>query len=592
MKPERFRRTKSVVASSAIALVIAALVVGLSSLVIGPRSASPERLGFELTSSSCIALTPPNFAVCGPAAGHGPVVNPGAPASTLPLTFYNPLSAALSITSLTVNFTNAFPSGCPASGFRLAGTMVSGSAPTISGTQPNVTFTFPAGHQVTVPGGSVGTPGTSPYNLTLALLESGGNQKNCKGLPLTMNLTAGANYTDGTSTILTSSPNPSALGQSVIFTATVTANNAATDPIQPSGTVSFYKCTSASVCPNAAGNLLGTGTIGAGGKAMYPTTASQLTQGLNYVDAVYPNSSTNFTGSTSNVVTQDVGATTTTALTSAPNPSTSGQSVTFTATVTKTGGTGTPSGNVNFYSGTPTGTHTLLATKAINVSGVATYSTSASPPLSLGTDPFYAAYVGDTNFLGSTSPVYDQTVASAACINGTINGGYTVAANQVICITGRVNGGVTVKSGGSLILSGATINGGTLSATSPGSITICNSTINGNITISGATKPVLIGDGGDTQPAGDDPLPACDANTLNASSISLTNNIGGVEFGGNKVTGSVTISNNTNASGPEVEGNKITGSLACSGNVAGPTNDTLKNTVTGTKSGQCAGSSF
>ena len=98
--------------------------------------------------------------------------------------------------------------------------------------------------------------------------------------------------------------------------------------------------------------------------------------------------------------------------------------------------------------------------------------------------------------------------------------------------------------------------------------------------------------GGDTQPASDDPLPACGPNTLNASSISITNNTGGVEFGGNTVTGAVSITNNTNASGPEVEANKITGSLACSGNVAAPTNDGLKNTVTGTKSGQCAGSTF
>jgi hypothetical protein len=575
MKPERFKRTKSVLASSAIALVVAALVMGISSLVISPRSASPQHPGFDLTSNpsnfsitSTFYKTPSGPYPASTCSGSGTLV----PGVTLCVVFSitNTLNVPLSVTGITSALDPSFPTP-PA--------MCMGSyltLPTYSGS-----FAVPAS-------GSANSPG-----VPITLKDSATvDQTPCEGFHYHFLYTGSAQYTDSTTTVLTSAPNPSALGQSVTFTATVTAGNPTTDTSLPSGTVSFYKCTSATVCPNGAGNLLGTGTIGAGGKAMYPTTASQLTQGLNYVDAVYPTSGTNFTGSISNVVTQDVGATTTTSLTSAPNPSTSGQSVTFTATVTKTGGTGTPTGNVNFYSGTPTGTHTLLATKAINGSGVATYSTSASPPLSLGTDPFYAAYVGDTNFLGSTSPVYDQTVASAACINGTINGGYTVAANQVICITGRVNGGVTVKSGGSLILSGATINGGTLSATSPGSITICNSTINGNITISGATKPVLIGDGGDTQPAGDDPLPACDANTLNASSISLTNNIGGVEFGGNKVTGSVTISNNTNASGPEVEGNKITGSLACSGNVAGPTNDTLKNTVTGTKSGQCAGSSF
>ena len=51
MKPERFKRTKSVMATSAITLVVAALVIGVSSLVVGPRSASPQHVGYDLTSS-------------------------------------------------------------------------------------------------------------------------------------------------------------------------------------------------------------------------------------------------------------------------------------------------------------------------------------------------------------------------------------------------------------------------------------------------------------------------------------------------------------------------------------------------------------
>jgi hypothetical protein len=161
MKPERFRRTKSVAASSAIALVVAALVLGLSSLVLGPRSASPNHVGTELVSSSCPAnpLSPPNFSVCGPTLGHGPVLEPGAAASSVPLTFYNALSVGIAVSSLTVSFAStAFPTNCAPSAFLFNGTAVTGSSPTVSGAQPNVTLTFAAGHYISVPGGSVRTP--------------------------------------------------------------------------------------------------------------------------------------------------------------------------------------------------------------------------------------------------------------------------------------------------------------------------------------------------------------------------------------------------------------------------------------------------
>ena len=42
MKSERFKRAKSMMASGAIALVIAALAFGVSSSVLGPKSASPS----------------------------------------------------------------------------------------------------------------------------------------------------------------------------------------------------------------------------------------------------------------------------------------------------------------------------------------------------------------------------------------------------------------------------------------------------------------------------------------------------------------------------------------------------------------------
>ncbi len=95
-----------------------------------------------------------------------------------------------------------------------------------------------------------------------------------------------------------------------------------------------------------------------------------------------------------------VGTTTSaTALTSSLNPSTVGQSVTFTATVTGTGGT--PTGTVTFKDGTTTlGTGTLAG-------GVATFTTTA---LTQGSHPITAMYNGDPTFAVSTSTVLTQVV--------------------------------------------------------------------------------------------------------------------------------------------------------------------------------------
>ena len=96
----------------------------------------------------------------------------------------------------------------------------------------------------------------------------------------------------------------------------------------------------------------------------------------------------------------------TTALTSAPNPSVSGQSVTLTATVAAVlPGAGTPTGTVSFFDG-----GALLGTGTL-AGGVATFSTSA---LAVGSHSLTAVYGGDASFTGSTSPVVTQTVNKAA----------------------------------------------------------------------------------------------------------------------------------------------------------------------------------
>jgi hypothetical protein len=205
-----------------------------------------------------------------------------------------------------------------------------------------------------------------------------------------------------TTTVLTSAPNPSVLGGTVVFSATV-ARSSGTGT--PTGTVNFYKCTSATNCSSPAS--LGSGTLHSG-KATYST--SSLLVGSTYVEAVYEGVTGSFSTSTSNVVTQVVTITaTTTALSSWPNPSGFGKPVTLTATVTKSSGSGNPTGTVSFYSGTPSGTQSPLGTGTLNASAKATFTTSSLPA---GTDSLYTVYSGDSNFSGSTSPVISELVVS------------------------------------------------------------------------------------------------------------------------------------------------------------------------------------
>ena len=100
-------------------------------------------------------------------------------------------------------------------------------------------------------------------------------------------------------------------------------------------------------------------------------------------------------------------ATTTTVVSSSANPSTSGQSVTLTATVAPTSGGGAPTGTVNFKDGGTTISGCGLQTVGGSGPYTATCTTSA---LSVGSHTITGIYSGDTSFLTSTSDDFTQTV--------------------------------------------------------------------------------------------------------------------------------------------------------------------------------------
>lgn len=99
-----------------------------------------------------------------------------------------------------------------------------------------------------------------------------------------------------------------------------------------------------------------------------------------------------------------VGYSTSSSVTSSPNPSAQGQNVTFTANVTSSGGT-VNGGTVTFKSG-----NTSIGTGGVT-NGVATFSTTG---LSGGPHSMTAEYGGSGNFFASTSSIYMHYVLLSA----------------------------------------------------------------------------------------------------------------------------------------------------------------------------------
>ena len=252
--------------------------------------------------------------------------------------------------------------------------------------------------------------------------------------------------TVATSTVaLASSPNPSTFGSNVTFTATL--------PTNATGTVTFLD----------SATTLGTGTISSG---VATFTTSLLAGGTHSIIAQY-GGDTNYSGSVSTAVSQVVNPTTSTVtLISAPNPSTFGAIVTFTATVT-TGATGT----VTFHEG-----GTTLGTGPIS-NGTVTFTTSS---LAGGTHSITAQYGGDTNYSGSVSTAVSQvvnpTTSTVTLISSpnpsTFGAGVTLTATVTSGATGTVTfheGATTLGTGtissGVATLTISSLAGGTHSIT-------------------------------------------------------------------------------------------------------------------------------
>ncbi len=215
-----------------------------------------------------------------------------------------------------------------------------------------------------------------------------------------------------TTTAVTTSGSPSTFGQPVTFTATVSS-----DAGTPTGAVTFTIDGVAVAPATLTGGVASVTTVG-------------LSAGPHTVTAAYSGAG-DFLPSAGAAVRQQVNAgSTATVLASSLNPSSFGQPVTFTATVSSAAGT--PTGTVTFtIDGTPGAPVTLSG-------GVATFTTAG---LSAGSHTVTAAYSGSGNFLESANAGLGQRVATAATVTAVASSGSPSVAGQSVTFTASVAGG-------------------------------------------------------------------------------------------------------------------------------------------------------
>jgi len=364
---------------------------------------------------------------------------------------------------------------------------------------------------------------------------------------ITVSYSGDANFSPGTSSLiqfvhasgstmaLTSSPNPSNIGQSVTFTATVAA--APPGSGTPTGQVTFQ---------DQNNNVLAQAPLNGSGIVSFST--SGLALGSDTVTAIYA-SDTNFAASNgSKVQTVQNMNTTATTVSSSPNPSVFGQLVTFTSTTTSSGGV--PLGTVTFTEGA-----TVWASNVtVNGSGQASFSTTA---LSVASHTIAATFTGVTGWGNSSGNAAPQVVNKASTSTAVSSSSNPSVYSQPVTFTATVtatapgggvaSGTVAFKNGTSTLGTG-TLNGSGIATFTTSTLAVGASSITavygGSTSFNTSTSPVL------TQTVNQDSTTSTVTSSRNPSkhnqSVTFTATVVANAPGTATPTGTVTFKDGTN----------------------------------------------
>jgi hypothetical protein len=197
-------------------------------------------------------------------------------------TVHNPQQVPITVNSLGISSVTA-PTGCPIANLKFDATTFNGV--------------------LDVPALSIATAA-----VPISLIDTGTDQDSCEGTNFTFTYSGSATFTEvySTSTDVTSFPaSPSGVGQSVTYTATVTASAASgQDPVPngPTGSVTFMDDGSAILyCTNVSVSEVTVTTAQAS-----CTTFAYSAPGTHLISAKFTNSDGNFVGSTSSMHSQVV----------------------------------------------------------------------------------------------------------------------------------------------------------------------------------------------------------------------------------------------------------------------------------------------
>jgi sugar lactone lactonase YvrE len=255
--------------------------------------------------------------------------------------------------------------------------------------------------------------------------------------------------TVNTTTTLASTISAATVGSDITLTATVAGSGPT-----PTGSVKFMD----------GATLLGTGSIAAGGVAVF--TTATLAPGQHILIAIYGGDTDHVT-STSNPLVQSVLQRTTTAVVSVTNPSYAANATVFNVSVGNAAGTALPTGSVHLMDGTTTLASAVLDTTTASAS-------FTIPSLAVGQHAITAVYDGDTQNFASTSPVLTQTVRLHPTTTVLAASSTSLTQGLQLTLTATIStGGITPPSGKVVFTAGSsTLGTANLNASGIASLTI------------------------------------------------------------------------------------------------------------------------